>query len=63
MAENTFRVVSSTLVKTIHVELPDKGVHFAVPEVFGQTICWNLLISLMMNSVPDGAQYNILENS
>lgn len=36
MAENTFRVVSSTLVKTIHVELPDKGVHFAVPEVFGQ---------------------------
>lgn len=36
MAENTFGVVSSTFVEAIHVELPDKGVHFAMTEVFGE---------------------------
>jgi hypothetical protein len=36
MTENTFGVISSTFVKTIHVELPDKGVYFAMPEVFRQ---------------------------
>jgi len=36
MAENTFGVISSTFVKTIHVELSDKGVHFTVSKVFWQ---------------------------
>lgn len=36
MAENTFGVISSALMKTVHVELSDKGVHFAVSEIFGE---------------------------
>jgi len=33
MAEYTLGVISSAFVKTIHVELPNEGVHFAVTKV------------------------------
>ena len=28
MTEDTLRVISTTFVETVHIELPDEGVHF-----------------------------------
>lgn len=36
MAEHTFGVVCATLMKAVHVELSDEGIHFAVAEVLGE---------------------------
>lgn len=35
MAEYTFGVVCAALMKAIHVELPDEGIHLAMAEVSG----------------------------
>ena len=43
MAEDTFGMIGATFVESIHVELPNEGVHFAVSEVSGENYSLKLV--------------------
>jgi hypothetical protein len=43
VAENVLAGVFATLVKAVHVELPDEGVDIPVPEVFGEDVLLELI--------------------